>query len=374
MGAVRMVESWAVRLALCVLVAVGVVLTAGCNMTGVTALRGGRGEYAEAIQQTSNEQLLLNLVKLRYRDPPVFFEVASVAASFDRTSALGASATFPELPNSNNVYGLNGTLSFSERPTVCYVPMQSERFAKQMLTPVQIDSLLLLGQSGWSLRRVFTLCVQRINNVQNAPRASGPTPTWAPEYLDFQRAVQLMNVLQVHEVTYLETEPQAGGPTRFTLRINPKPECANELAEFRKLLDLSPDVNAYPVVQARSTREPNTITVTTRSVMGAMHFLSQAVEAPERHVEMGKVTVTRDFKTKEPFDWQKVLKDVFRVRSQSGRPDEASVAVCYRGTWFYIDDADLETKSTFGILTQFMALQAGDIRATSPVLTLPVAR
>jgi hypothetical protein len=363
-----------VRYAFSLLLLVAVAALTGCNLTGVTALRGGRGEYAEAIQQTSNEQLLLNLVRLRYRDPPAFFEVASVAASFERSSGLGANVTLPELPNANNVYGATGTLSFSERPTVCYVPMQSERFAKQMMTPVTIESLLLLGQSGWSLRRIFTLCVQRVNGLQNAPRASGPTPTWAPEYEPFQRAVLLMNVLQVHEALYLDVEPQPAGPARIALRVNPTPACEKELAEFRALLGLGADVDTFPVVQARHSREPNTIALTTRSVLAAMHFLSQGVEVPARHVEQGKVTVTRDFKTREVFDWQRVLAETFRVHCRNSRPDQAAVAVCYRGAWFFIDDADLDSKSTFGALTQFMALQAGDVRATGPVLTLPVAK
>ena len=48
--------------------------------------------------------------------------------------------------------------------------------------------------------------------------------------------------------------------------------------------------------------------------------------------------------------------------------------VRYRDTWFYIDDADLNSKATFGLLEQLFNLQAGEVATTGPVLTLPVGR
>ncbi len=49
-----------------------------------------------------------------------------------------------------------------------------------------------------------------------------------------------------------------------------------------------------------------------------------------------------------------------------------NAAVKYRSSWFYIDDSDLTAKSTFALLMQLFALQAGEIKSTGPILTLPV--
>jgi hypothetical protein len=62
------------------------------------------------------------------------------------------------------------------------------------------------------------------------------------------------------------------------------------------------------------------------------------------------------------------------VRSQPFKPAEAATAVRYRGEWFYIDDADLESKATCSILSQIFALQAGKSESLIPVLTLPIGR
>jgi hypothetical protein len=49
--------------------------------------------------------------------------------------------------------------------------------------------------------------------------------------------------------------------------------------------------------------------------------------------------------------------------------------VYHRGYWFYIDDADSESKETFELLLELYNLEIrGGGAATMPVLTLPVGR
>ena len=38
--------------------------------------------------------------------------------------------------------------------------------------------------------------------------------------------------------------------------------------------------------------------------------------------------------------------------SSDKRPENAATAIFYRGSWFYIDDSDLDSKSTFSMLGQ----------------------
>jgi len=64
------------------------------------------------------------------------------------------------------------------------------------MTPMSPDLLLMLVKPGWSFDRVFSLAVQEIDGLKNAPTASGPTPSFAPEYRDFREAVKLLRVLQ----------------------------------------------------------------------------------------------------------------------------------------------------------------------------------
>ena len=94
---------------------------------------------------------------------------------------------------------------------------------------------------------------------------------------------------------------------------------------------------------------------------------------PENDLEKGKVMVTQD-ELGRPFDWNEVLGDAMKIESRKTRPAEAAVAVRYRGAWFFVDDSDLESKSTFSMLSQIFALPAGKAQGIVPVLTLPVGR
>jgi hypothetical protein len=68
---------------------------AGCSTLGPRLLKGERGSYNLALQYTNDEQLLLNVVRLRYRDTPVFLEIGSLSTqfSFEASTEAGADRT-----------------------------------------------------------------------------------------------------------------------------------------------------------------------------------------------------------------------------------------------------------------------------------------
>jgi hypothetical protein len=115
------------------------------------------------------------------------------------------------------------------------------------------------------------------------------------------------------------------------------------------------------------------LVVETRSLLGILFFLSQGVEVPWRDREVGKVMTTSD-ETGQPFDWQQVVGDLFAVKSLPAQPSQATVAIRYRGNWFYIADTDLESKATFALVTQLLALQSGKVQGVVPMLTLPLGK
>ena len=87
---------------------------------------------------------------------------------------------------------------------------------------------------------------------------------------------------------------------------------------------------------------------------------------------MGRAMTTKD-ESGNPFDWSLVVGDLVSVRSQINKPDNAQVAIKYRGSWFYIDDSDLNTKYSFLLLDQLAALLGGKVEKAGPLLTLPVS-
>src|SRR5262245_23581603 len=154
------------------------VLGSGCATgLGPRALRSERPDYNQQIVRSADAELLLNLVRLRYNESPLFLELGSVVAQYGYDAALNAGGTF----GGGNDSGTLGTaLAYSEKPTVTYTPLAGEEFATRMLTPIPLESLLLFAQSGWSAERLMLVAVQQINDVVNAPTAGGPTPAVKP--------------------------------------------------------------------------------------------------------------------------------------------------------------------------------------------------
>ena len=143
-----------------------------------------------------------------------------------------------------------------------------------------------------------------------------------------------------------------------------------DVQELTKLLELPHDTRKITLT-TEAMPGSGTIPVVTRSVMSTMFFLSVGVEPPPRDERAGRVTVTR-YPNGDRFDWTDVTGDLLRIHSSDSRPEKAYTGLSYRGSWFYIDDNDLESKSTFTLLEQLLALQAGQLTLTGPVLTLPV--
>lgn len=339
-----------------------------CASLGPQAVKASRTDYNIALRNTGDEQLLLNLVRLKYRDNPMFLEATAVTTSFLFSPELSASATSgPEVDTS---YGIGGSYVYEEKPTVSYAPLQGKDFVQRILSPISLETLLLLATSGWSSERLLRTCVNYMNGLPNAPRASGPTPSVAPNYEQFVRAARLFRKLELSEAIRGGVREQNGARATY-ITINPKGRGTPEFRALAGLLRLDPKRSAFLFKRDRGATRSDEIHVETRSLIGVMYYLSQSVEVPEVDRRLGRVSLTLDNQGR-PFDWQQVTDGIMRIRSSSTEPDKAAVKIRYRGNWFYIDDSDLASKSSFGLLTQLFALQSGGAESVAPVLTIPV--
>lgn len=337
-----------------------------------------RTHYNIAAQETSAQELLLNLVRLRYRDTPYFLQIASLSTNMRARAGLDANAAF--LPNGPDTRGVTGNLSIEESPTVTYTPLVGDRFVSQLLEPVVPEILLLLSHAGWSMDRFLRLFVQEIGGIPNAPTASGPTPAREPVFEDFLRVAELLRTLQSRRQVQLiggslggrGAETPVASEEGVLLRFTPEALETDEYKELQGRLDLDPDREVFELVSGIGARAPHRINLVVRSVLSAMFYASHGIEVPEVDRVAGRVTTTVS-QDGEAFDWDRVTGSLIDV--ESGRsPETPYASVRYRGHTFYIDDANLDAKSTFTMLSLVIALQAGELPSGGPILTLPVAQ
>ena len=404
-----------------VLSLIGICLT-GCQF-GPSALKVSNAQYSDAMRVAASEELLVNLVRMRYRDVPLFLGISSISTQFqfersgDITGSLienvgAGGAKTPDL------LGLSAGVAYSERPTITFAILGGQEFQRNMLKPISVAALSLLAESGWRGDRVLRLTVEELNGLENAPTASGPTPSRAPDCRRFFEATSLMNSLSIDRVIDFKFETRrkrissplpvssigggdlvnaakAGAEFKATpdgqqmeltkeervlvMRFGRRAADSPDAARLRELLRLKPGQTCFDLVEAEESEvggfEPDQrhgeLVVDTRSLTGVLYYLSNGVQAPAAHERAGLVTRTVDAQG-NPFDWSDVLADLFAVHSSRRRPLNAAVSVRHRGYWFYIRDDDETSKSTFLLLHQIFALQADRAERTKPVLTLPI--
>ena len=389
---------------------------AGCSQIGPATIANGRFDYNEAIVRSFDNQMLLNLVRLRYQDSILFLDLTSVVASYSREATIGASTSVRgDAPNTTSPatvgLGASGGLTWTESPTISYAPLQGEDFAKRLLAPIQPSSILLLSRSGWGLERLLVCTVQQLNELPNGTSIGGVAPRRVTHFREFGRVAVLLRELQ--EDGFIQINTLANQPEQVAITAGPVPmdePARQRAAEILSLLNVSrptapagpasakptPPVNGAPppsasvpptdvpragqesgavnssvtLESAGFPRDPARVMLTGRSVLGVMTFLAQEVDVPPEHVRQGLVHQTMG-PDGRAFDWGQVSRGLFRVHSSSSRPDHAFLEVYYRGHWFYIDDRDLESKSTYTLLAQLFSLQSASGSMQAPVLTIP---
>jgi hypothetical protein len=335
----------------------------GCitRSIGPRTIPRARLDYNEAISRSWDVQLLLNIVRLRYRDNPLFTDVNSVTASysFNRSAAVGTAYDGDDWSAS-----IGGGIGFEDNPVISYSYLSGEAFVQRILSPLAPSTLEQLAQSGWSIERLLLCCVNSINGIGNAIAAAGPTPDRIPSFETFQRVAVLFRRLQISGNATAEQDE--AGRVFFFLDT----AAGADGDSLRALLQLDPTAQRFEVVSSARRQQPTQLAVQGRSLMAVMFFLSHAVEVPEVHRVAGKVTVTRDT-TGAEFDWSHVVGRLMRVRSGATEPTDAAVKVAVRDHWYWIDDSDLNSKTTFALLRLLLFLKSGERMAQPPIVTIP---
>ena len=340
---------------LAALVACAVCLV-GCQARGSRQLPLDRFDYNTAIADSSNQQMLLNLVRLRHGEVPTFLAVNSVLTQYVWTGEAGVfgsggeSLDFPAWS-----IGGNANFRYIERPTVTYTPLSGQEFAAQLLSPVRAEVVFSLVSSGWPPRELLEMTLQRIGDVENANFAN---PGAASPAVDarFDRVVDLLMALAGRDAIEIVRSSDAASPATYLEIAEPSdPETGELLAEFRDMLGLGPDRTRFGVTWRIVGREPGTITIRTHSLLELMGLLSAGVA-------IDADTPAGDAAAQGPLV----------VRRTAKPPAEALTAVEYRGSWYSIGRSDEQSKRAFGLLIYLFQMQASQGPGVGPVLTVPV--
>jgi len=393
-------------LALCLCVA-------GC--VGPKAISHTRIRYNEVYRATNDEQLLLNIVRLRYADSPVFMDLPSITSQFEVAGGAGYSGGLDgQGPGRTNLG--SGQLGLRDTPTLSYHPREGREMARGLLTPLATE-LLRMVNAGANTQQLLLMTVNEINDVPNAARAMAITPNSPDDNSRFREGVDAVAELLRQgaiELTVGTTEEEdetsdaiaasgvqgrdvlaaakdgyvyrASGDGRMALRkrekglilrVRPGFIHSPEMMELARVFGLTPGRDRYRV-KSELTEEKSpsplgneSIYLDMRSILQVGIFLSKGVCVPQQHVVSG-VAPSTPGPDGLPYDWTHLTAGIFFVHSGPRRPRDAEVAIYYRNYWFWIAGNDVPSRAALAIFELLFALQESDDRSPGPLLTLPV--
>jgi len=149
-----------------------VLVSAGCALIPPKKIPVDRQNYLEAVSTSWKEQLLSNLVRIRYGDTLTFLEMTSINTSYELGTNATAGYTHGWHPGGawgdfRNLFTLSGSVTYLDKPTISYAPMRGEALAKVLIKPIPPMQLLRSYQTGFRADYIFSCCVKSLNDRVN---------------------------------------------------------------------------------------------------------------------------------------------------------------------------------------------------------------
>ena len=389
----------------------------GC--VGPKAVKVSRIRYNEAYRDTNDQQLLLNIVRLRYADSPVFIDLPNITSQFELAGQGNFNGGYGNQFPGNTRLGFGG-LSARDTPTLSFHPREGHEIARALLTPLSAELFSVIN-TGANIEQLLLMTLNDFNDVRNAPRATTLQPRVPDDNERFRDGVRLMASLIERDALELligtteeadeASDPvpassvrggdmlsaakdgyvfRARGDGKMTLvkrekglvmKIRPRFVDSPDMYALAEIFRFTPGRRIYRIKSEltgdATTRNPSalgddTIYLNLRSVLQIMTFLSKGVCVPAEHVATG-VAPTTPGPDGQPFDWTRITAGMFFVRSDKHRPKDAEVAIQHRGYWFYIARNDVSSRAVLAILEILFALEESEEKPGGPLLTLPVS-
>jgi hypothetical protein len=341
-------------------------LATGClhPKIGPSSLPRDRSLYSVSLADSWKEVTLLNIVKVRYLDPPVYVDIANIVSSY--TLAQTASAGGIIEPGGLSSASLGGSIALAHSPTITYTPLTGSAYIRGLTTSLAPASVFAAMQNGVPADLILLSSVQSINGLRNEQATLDGIRPADPE---FHRVRELLREIQLSGMVRLYVKEDASKQQATLLAFRTDhipPEIQAATVELRRLLHLSPDATEFKIVPAPLPSSDTEVAVMTRSIIGILQNMAAEVEVPPEDLTQHRAV--------SGFDAGHTLPGIvpmIRIHSAKNKPADFFVCIRYRETWFWIDDRDLPSKRSFAQLMQAFTMADTGVKENLPVVTIP---
>src|SRR6478672_664619 len=131
---------------------------------GPRSLPRDRVAYSSSLADSWKEQTLLNIVKVRYLDTPIFIDVGNIVASYTLAQSASVDGI---IKNGGSGATLGGSVGLANSPTITYTPLTGNAYIKGLITPLSPEVLFTAIQNGMPADSVLFSSFISINGLRN---------------------------------------------------------------------------------------------------------------------------------------------------------------------------------------------------------------
>jgi hypothetical protein len=316
---------------------------------------------------------------------------------------------------------LSAGVAYEENPIISYAPIDNSAYLSQFLSPIPLETTLLLIRSAEDRRLVCIMLLERINGLKNTNR-----PQADEAMASFVRAVEIMAgffesdlvefvsldeqqfglLIQVEELSWLQRTPELIelmellelndllGEIRWTGQLPSGRIAGDEQSNASENVATDgqrtskdqkdeyegglagADAGAIErserdvlVISLRfsAVSDGSSLALTTRSLFDMVRIAADAMDVPEEHIDRGLTTESRI---------NGLAGNLIRIRRSKDRPTDAAVTTRLYDWWYYIEASDTRSKRYFTTLSTLWSAQIASAEqgVRTPLLTLPVSR
>ncbi|HEY2585364.1 MAG TPA: hypothetical protein VGI81_06325 [Tepidisphaeraceae bacterium] len=344
-----------------------VLMASGCGSIGPRTINHDRIDYSDAVGDSWKAQMLLNVVKLRYMDLPIFVDVAQIVSGYTLQTQVTVGGTVSsEKAIQGNFFNAAGAAQYTDRPTITYSPLTGDKFLRALMTPIEPKAVFSMLESGYAADFVLGMTLESLNGVNNRSVAAGALREADPRFV---KALQLLREIQTSGAfgVRVEQSPDKLQDVVFFFRGEGEvpPEIDAKTRQIRELLHLEANDRRYKLVYSPARGSKGELGVGTRSVLQIMQAMASFVDVPAEDIKERRAIPSLEHDAGNP--------GAIRIHSGPKRPTDAFAVITYQGRWFWVDDRDWRTKRALSVVMLLFTLANTGGAESLPVITIPAS-
>lgn len=337
----------------------------GCSISN-NRLPSDHMEYNKAVNLSINKQLLLNIVRAHFSESSLYVSIKNVTSkhSLESNASLSYFNPFNTGGAAKVLHTLTGTagITYKEEPSFIYAPETNDQYAVELLQPLRLKALFLVVEAETDLGDILRLMLRRIGPYPNFPAEPIKRPlinnlTHIKDYIKTTRIIDKIFAQNGYQVAF--KNDKKNDTQRLIIPIPKDIRLSRRDWKILASLGIHKGDPVLILCDHALKQEKDTIYVQVRSLINVTNFLSFAV-ANSIHDPMYDNILSQQINNTYDEYHKLLTKFLLNIRNSARYPSNSFIAIHRLNSWYYIEDNDINSKTTFRLFRLFNDLtQAG---------------